>query len=147
MPESLVPLCAMSADRKSVRLVAQPLQEIEHRVARVEREGRSRLYEETLSPGIAVRTLGDPDDRHVRDAELFEDALCDVELPLAAINQDEIGPCTSVAVRVLLERAAEAPQQHLAHHRIIVAAGGRLACLAPLTHQALRAWSPLSRIA
>ena len=38
---------AMRADRKPVRLVAQALQEIEHRVARLEREGRPARAERT----------------------------------------------------------------------------------------------------
>ena len=39
-PDRLGPPGAMGADRETVRLVAQALQEIEHRVARVERERR-----------------------------------------------------------------------------------------------------------
>src|SRR6185437_5553089 len=53
----------VGADGKAVRLVAQPLQEIEHRVARLERERRPSRHEESLAPGVAVRPLGDADDR------------------------------------------------------------------------------------
>src|SRR5215470_1574939 len=44
--KSLGPLGAMRTDGKSVRLVTQPLQEVEHRIARVERERRAAWHEE-----------------------------------------------------------------------------------------------------
>src|SRR5579864_2010441 len=39
LPDRLRALGAMRPDRKAMRLVAQPLQEIKHRVARLEHEG------------------------------------------------------------------------------------------------------------
>src|SRR6185312_8562221 len=56
---------AMRADRESMRLVAQALEEIEHRVARLEREGRLARHEEALAAGVAVGPLGDADDGDV----------------------------------------------------------------------------------
>ena len=73
-PQGLGPLGAVGADGKPMRLVAQALQEIEHGVARVERERRPSRQKEAFPPGIAVRPLGDPDDRDIGDAELFENA-------------------------------------------------------------------------
>ena len=61
---------AVGADRETVRLVAQPLQEVEDRVARIERERRPAGHEEALAAGVAVRPLGDADDRNIGDAEL-----------------------------------------------------------------------------
>jgi hypothetical protein len=42
-----------------VRLVAQALHEIEHRVARLQHEGRPAAHEKMLAAGITVRPLGD----------------------------------------------------------------------------------------
>jgi len=79
--------------------------------------------EETLAPSIAVWSLGNPGDRDVGDTEFFEDALRHIELALAAVDQDEIGPSAPVAFRILLEGPRKAALQHLAHHRVIIAAG------------------------
>src|SRR5689334_22546489 len=113
-----------------MRLVAQTLQEIEHRIAWVERERRPSPLKKPLAPGIAVWPLGDRHDRDVGDAEFSEHALGDAELPLAAVDEHEIGPPSLVALWVLAERPAEAALQHLAHHRVVVAA--RLPLTLPL---------------
>ena len=63
-------------------------------------------------------TIGD-----IVDAEFVEHALRDAELALAAVDQHEIGPAAPLALGVFLERAGKAALQHLAHHRVIVAAG------------------------
>src|SRR5262249_54864527 len=76
--ERLGPPRTMRSDCKSVRFVTQALQEVEHRVPQIERKRRSSRYEETLAPGIAIRTLGDPHNREVRDTEFFENPLRDV---------------------------------------------------------------------
>src|SRR5438105_647702 len=81
------PLGAVRANRETVCLVAQPLQEIEYRIARLERERRPGRQEEPLAPGVAVGTLGDRRDRHVVDAELCHDLLGRAELAQAAIDQ------------------------------------------------------------
>jgi len=114
----------MRADREPVRLVAQALQEIQHRVARLEREGRPPRQEEALAPGIAVGTLGDRRDRDVADAEFGERGLRLGELPLPAIDQHQIRPHTALALGIFLQRAEKAAAEHLAHHRVIIAAGG-----------------------
>src|SRR5262245_45639115 len=67
-PQGLCPLGAMSADRKTMCLVTQPLQEVENRIARVERERRSARHKEALTPGIAVRALRYSDNCDVCDA-------------------------------------------------------------------------------
>src|ERR1700737_567909 len=96
------PLGAVGADSKAVRLVSQALQEIEDRIPRAERERRPAGKKEALAPGVAVGPLGDRGDRHVVDAELGKHALRNVELPLAAIDQYEIGPAAPVALGILL---------------------------------------------
>src|SRR5271156_205660 len=118
--QGLRSLGAVSTDGKPMRFVAQPLQEIEDGVARVERERRSSWHEEAFPPGIAVRPLRDPDDCDAADAEFFEDTSGDIELPLAAVDQDQIGPGPPVALRILFDGAGEAAHQDLAHHRIII---------------------------
>ena len=50
----------MRADGEAMRLVAQPLQEIQHRIARLEREGRLAGHEEALAAGVAVGPLAMP---------------------------------------------------------------------------------------
>src|SRR5438874_4377304 len=112
----------MGADRKPVRLVAQPLQEIEHRVARLEREGWPPWEKKALASGIAVGSLGDRDDRDIADAEFGEDGLRLGELPLPAIDQHQIGPHAALALGILLQRAVKAAAEYLAHHRVIIAA-------------------------
>src|SRR5690606_8437119 len=62
----------VGADGEAVRLVAQALDEMERRIARRQAEGLAAGDDEGLAPGIAVRPLGDADERHVRDAELGE---------------------------------------------------------------------------
>src|SRR6188472_850079 len=48
---------AMGADGEAVRLVAQPLDEIEHRLARLEHEGWPARQMKMLPPGITVGSL------------------------------------------------------------------------------------------
>src|SRR5258708_10212660 len=59
----------MAADREAVRLVAQPLQKVEHRVARLELAGLPSVHEESLAAGGAVRPLSDRPQRAVDDSE------------------------------------------------------------------------------
>src|SRR5262249_42409566 len=60
---------AVRADREAMRLVAQPLDEIEHRIARLELERLPPGLEEGLHPSVPVRAFGDRNQRHVDDAE------------------------------------------------------------------------------
>src|SRR6266478_9898907 len=102
------PLGAVGANGKAVRLVSQALQEIEDRIPWVERKRRPAGHEEALAPGIAVGPLGDRRDRHVVDAELGKHALRNVEVSLAAIDQNEIWPAAPIAFGILLQRPGEA---------------------------------------
>ena len=89
----------MRADGEAMHLVAQALDEIEHRVAHRQHEGIPALDEEALAPGVAVRALGDTDgDDAVLDAEIGQDLAHRRHLALAAVDQDDIRPGREVAV-------------------------------------------------
>ena len=106
-PQGFRPFGAVRGDSKPMRFVAQTLQEIEDRVALIERERRSPRHKEVLPPGIALRPLRDPDDCDLGNAELFEDAAADIKLPLPAVDQDQIGPGAPVAFGILFDGASE----------------------------------------
>src|SRR5690349_3225652 len=57
-------------DGEAMGLVAQALQVVEDGVAGLQAEGLAPRLEEALPPGIPVRALGDPAERHVIDAEI-----------------------------------------------------------------------------
>src|SRR5262249_20499500 len=59
----------MRPNGEAMRLVAQALDEIERRIARLELERLAPRQEEGLEPGVAVRPLGDGGERDVGDAE------------------------------------------------------------------------------
>src|SRR5262245_62621268 len=80
--QGLAALGAVRADRKPVRFIAQALHEVEHRIAGLEQQRpRAARNVKVLTPGIAVRPLGDADHRDIesvageplaRNAELGE---------------------------------------------------------------------------
>ena len=119
----LGPLGAVRADGEAMSLVAQSLQEIEHRVAPLQAQRRPSRQEKPLAPGIAVGALGDGDDGDVVDAEVGEHLLRDAELPGAAVDDHQVGPGLAAVSAVFLEQSGEAPGQHLAHHAVVVARG------------------------
>src|SRR5512139_3933205 len=78
---------AMRAHREAMGLVPQPLDEIEHGVTRRQLERLSSWHEEGLAPGVAVRSFGDRDHRHVADTKRGQGFLRRAELTLSAIDQ------------------------------------------------------------
>src|SRR5437764_12803376 len=54
----LLALLPMRADRETMRLIAQPLDEIQHPIARPDPGWRAPRHEESLAPGIALRAFG-----------------------------------------------------------------------------------------
>src|SRR5690349_16361630 len=65
---------AMRADGEAMDLVAQPLDEIEHRIAHRQRKRVLAPDKEALAAGVAVLALGDADRGDaVLDAEIGED--------------------------------------------------------------------------
>jgi hypothetical protein len=95
--ERLCSLSPVRTDREAVRFVAQALQKVEHGVTWVEREWRSPRQKEALAPGVAVRPLGDRTDRDVVNAKLIKNALRDIELSQATVDQHQIWPDTPIA--------------------------------------------------
>src|ERR1700687_582083 len=53
------------ADGETMGLIAQPLDEVEHRIARRQLERVAAREEEGFAAGVAVRALGDGDQRHL----------------------------------------------------------------------------------
>ena len=91
--DGLAALGAVGADGEAMGLVAQPLHEIEHRIARFQHHRPVAAgHMKMLAAGIAVRPLGDADQGHVANAEVFQHLPRDAELAEAAIDQDEVGP-------------------------------------------------------
>src|SRR5260370_40944636 len=72
MTDAFGPPRAVRADGEAVRLVAQALQEGEHRIAGVETERSLAGHEKARAAGGAVGTLGDRRDGDIGDAELAE---------------------------------------------------------------------------
>src|SRR5262249_4864620 len=71
-------------DGEAMRLVAQPLDEIERRIARLELERLAPGQEEGLHPaGVAVWAFGHRNQRHVDDAERRQRLLRRGQLPAA----------------------------------------------------------------
>ena len=75
-----------------MRLVAQPLHEIKHGVARLELERLAAGHEEGLHPGVAVRAFGDGEERDIGETQRGQCLLGGAELAAAAVDDDEIGP-------------------------------------------------------
>src|ERR1700704_431669 len=83
---------AVRADCEAMRFVAQPLYEIEHRIARLELERLPPRHEEGLEPGIAIGPLGNRQERDVGDAQRGGRLTPRRELPPSAIDDDETRP-------------------------------------------------------
>src|SRR5262249_55053556 len=83
---------AMGADGKAVRLVAQPLDEIEDGVARRQLERGAIRQMEGLVTGIALRPFGDRDERHVAETEVCQRLAGGRQLALSAVDQDQVRP-------------------------------------------------------
>ena len=82
----------MRADGELMRLVAQPLDEIEQGIARRQPEWLAAGYEEGLASGIAVETLGDRGKRNALNAERLERLARGIQLALAAVDQHQVRP-------------------------------------------------------
>ncbi len=124
--DGLGSLCPVGADREAVRLVAEPLDEIEHGVPAFERKGPRADPVELFLAQIAVDAFGDAHHGDVLDAKLGHDLMHSRDLPLAAVDQEEIRPSASLPVGILLQQPLEAPGQDLLHHAEIVAGRERL---------------------
>src|SRR5215468_12408517 len=135
----------MRADRKAMCLVAQPFDEIKHRIARLEFEGVTAGQEKGLHARVPIRALSDGNQRHIDDTETGERFLCGGELTPAAVDDDKVGPRrivlpvraaydiegraslrwraqrTGHGPRRLIHQALKAAAQDFPHHREIIA--------------------------
>ena len=91
------PLAPVSGDRKAMRLVAHALDQVQGAAnPAAGSSGVSRPNEEQLLlPGAPVGALGDADQRDAEDAELREHLGRLRELPLAAVDQQDVGRARS----------------------------------------------------
>ena len=65
--------------------------------------------------------LATPTTGHVMDARVLHHLAHRRQLPLAAVDQQQVRPFAALPVGILLLEPGEAPLEHLAHHREIVA--------------------------
>ena len=80
---------------------------------------------EHLAPLAAVvRPLGDADHRARRGRPSSSTSHTADKLALAAVDQQQVGPFAALPVGIVLLEPGEAPLEHLAHHREIVAGRG-----------------------
>src|SRR5262249_37144880 len=83
---------AMRADRKTMRLVAQPLDAIEDRVARLEHERIAAGDVEGLPAGVTVGPFGHTHEWYVGEAKCRQRLGCSTELATATVDDHEIRP-------------------------------------------------------
>ena len=127
-PIALARLARWRADGEAVRLVAQPLDVIEHRVARLEHEGRP--VRACRNARARHRGPAPWRPRHAQIADARDRPAPPWRRrswPCAAIDQHQIGPglgvsssASSRSLAMLLEQPGEPPRQHFAHHGEIV---------------------------
>src|ERR1700726_804531 len=91
------PARPVRTDGETMSLIAQPLDEIEYRVARRQLERVAAREEEGFAAGVAVRPLGDGDQRHL-GAEAGQHVAGGIELAEAAVDQHQVGPRGFVAI-------------------------------------------------
>src|SRR5690606_22570480 len=114
----LSPPRPVAADSEPMRLVAQPLDIIEDRIAGLQHHRRLAWHVEVFAAGIAVRALGDGYDGNIGNAEFIEHLEGGGQLTCAPIDQDQIGPrrhragilpCILAACPFLLDEAGKPP--------------------------------------
>ena len=76
----------MRADGEAVRLIAQALDIVENRVARLEHEGGAPRPVEMLAPRVTVRPLGNTSHGEVRQAQFVEHGFGGGKLALPTID-------------------------------------------------------------
>ncbi len=112
---------AMALDREAVRFVADLLQQVQPRMIRRQVQHVPAIgKDDVLLAGLALGAFGNSDQPRVVQPLLRQHLGGDADLPLAAIDDEQIGR------RILADddpRAA--PRQCFAHRRVIVAADGR----------------------
>ena len=107
------PLGAVGTNGKTVRLVPEALDEIEHRIVMPERHRSLAGAVEFFLAGIAILALGDTDEGHIRDAEFGKDFRHRRNLPGTTINQQQVGPVAIAAIRIFFQQAFETGADNL----------------------------------
>ena len=100
----------MEGDGEAMRFVANALDQQQRRIVRGQRD---RIL--VLARVEQLLFLRDADGDEIREAELLERRVRRRELPLAAVDQHEIGKRSAV-----LEQLAVAPQHDFVHRREVV---------------------------
>src|SRR5262249_47202789 len=77
-------------DREAMRLVTDVLDQVQ--TGMIGRQPQRALADpELLEPGLALRTLGDPDEGDVREPDLRDRGPCRTDLALASVDEDCVG--------------------------------------------------------
>src|SRR6185436_1759892 len=92
LPDIAAAADAVRADGEAMRLVAQPLHEIEHGIAGLELERLPPRNKERLQPGVTVGSLVDRQKRYVGAAARGPRLLRRSELTPRDVDDDEAGP-------------------------------------------------------
>ncbi len=118
----------VAGNGETVRLVAHLLDQVQRWRVCGKRELVSRIVEvKSLQSGFAGHTLGYPEQDQFRYGQLFEYLASHVELPLAAIDQQNVRQ-----LALTLRGLAETPGQRLVHRRIVIARGNTLDVVASI---------------
>ena len=121
------PLLAVVSERPPVRLVADLLEELERRARPVEGDRVGHAGDEDL-----LLALREGDDRDARQVELFHRAPRGRELPLAAVDDDEVRDAGEALVHVSAAHAREPARDRLAHRADVVLPGEAADAEAPV---------------
>src|SRR5689334_6056847 len=100
----------MERDRKTMRLVANALQQSQRIAVWIERERLDAVAREHQ-----LLFLGETDRYQVRQTDRLERRVCGIQLPLAAVDDDQIGKRAAI-----LEHLGIPATHHLLHRRKVV---------------------------
>src|ERR1017187_364319 len=111
------PLSPVSRDRKSMRLVAHALNQMQGMGVRRQQNRRVPAQQkQPLLAGAPVGALRDPDQRDSPDTELSKRPVGFGQLPFAAVDQQHVGSGEFAVAHALV-----APRQRLVHRGIVIA--------------------------
>ena len=97
----------MRRNRETVRLVPQPLNEVQQWIARGQHEDPATRSVELFPPCVAIWPLGHPQQGDIINSQIRKDITCDTQLTTTAIDNHQIRPYSFAAFRVFLLRALE----------------------------------------
>ena len=103
-----------------MRLIAQPLHKIQHRIIAPQRHHAFAHPVEFFFAVVAVHAFGHPHHRHILDAILLHDLTHRTHLPCAPIDQQKVRPHAFIPIRIFLQQPLKPPVQHLFHHAKVI---------------------------